>query len=363
MNETGLCNELLACGPAPRKLQERFVCRPGGRPAGSTRQSAASPATTTLTGAAALLVATAVLSCGAERWPPMRPTPDLTGSGRLGRARPTADGTGFRRPRSGGHRGRADARPGERPARSQAGAAAMLGDLVDWSVDQAPLRECIETQRCPWCDREGLRSLANHTVLVHEVYAHELRELAGLASDASLCSRELSECHRKRAREQETTQWLHRPEVRIAGAATREANYDDDQRRRRVEHLDAVRDKAIEAFRRSLRAESDDPELSAAKVLQRHLPPRGVPPPAHENLDTPHPRTLRLRTSGRDMILMPGRCSRGGCWNFVRIAPLTVGPAAHNYERHYKLTALPPAKCTYSHVLTRYAEYARCDGS
>ena len=145
----------------------------------------------------------------------------------------------------------------------------MLGDLVDWSVDQATLRECIETQRCPWCDREGLRSLANHTVLVHEVYAHELRELAGLASDASLCSRELSECHRERAREQETTQWLHRPEVRIAGAATREANYDDDQRRRRVEHLDAVRDKAIEAFRRSLRAESDDPELAAARKVSR----------------------------------------------------------------------------------------------
>ena len=63
------------------------------------------------------------------------------------------------------------------------------------------------------------------------------------------------------------------------------------------------------------------------------------------------------------MIVMPGRCSRGGCWNFVRSAPLTVGPAAHNYERHYKLTALSPAKYTYSHVLTRYAEYARCDGS
>ena len=145
----------------------------------------------------------------------------------------------------------------------------MLGDLVDWSVDQATLRECIEAQRCPWCDREGLRSLANHTVLVHEVYAHELRELAGLASDASLCSRELSECHRERAREQETTQWLHRPEVRIAGAATREANYDDDQRRRRVEHLDAVRHQAIEAFRRSLRAESDDPELAAARKVSR----------------------------------------------------------------------------------------------
>ena len=55
----------------------------------------------------------------------------------------------------------------------------------------------------------------------------------------------------------------------MAGATTREANYDEDRRRRRVEHLDAVRDKAIEAFRRSLRAESDDPELAAARKISR----------------------------------------------------------------------------------------------
>jgi hypothetical protein len=64
----------------------------------------------------------------------------------------------------------------------------MLGDRVAGPIDQATLRECIEAQRCPWCGREGLRSLANHTVLVHEVYAHELRELAGLPPDAPLCS-------------------------------------------------------------------------------------------------------------------------------------------------------------------------------
>jgi hypothetical protein len=116
-----------------------------------------------------------------------------------------------------------------------------------------------------------LRSLANHTVLVHEVYAHELRELAGLAPDAPLCSPELSDCHRQLARDQGTSRWLNRPEVRVAAAATREANYDDDQRRRRVEHLDAVRDKAIEAFRRSRRAERDDPELAAARRLSRSI--------------------------------------------------------------------------------------------
>jgi len=145
----------------------------------------------------------------------------------------------------------------------------MPAELGDGFVDQARLRACIEAQRCPWCDRAGLRSLANHTVLAHGVYAHELRDLAGLAPDTPLCSRGLSERHRRLARDQDTSRWLHRPEVLAAAAATREASYDDQQRRRRAAQLNAVRRKALEAWRRSLQAEKDNPELAAAQRVSR----------------------------------------------------------------------------------------------
>lgn len=140
---------------------------------------------------------------------------------------------------------------------------------VDGFVDQAKLWGCIQAQRCPWCDREGLRSLANHTVLAHGVYAHELRELAGLAPDTPLCSQDLSERHRELARDQDTGRWLHRPGVWAAAAATREANYGDQQRKRRVAQLNAVRQSAIDAWRRSLQAERDDPELAATQKISR----------------------------------------------------------------------------------------------
>jgi hypothetical protein len=145
----------------------------------------------------------------------------------------------------------------------------MPTNFVDGVVDHAGLRECIQAQRCPLCGRAGLRSLANHTVTAHQIYAHELRELAGLPADAPLCSPALSDCHRELAREQDPTHWLHRPEVRAAGAATREAHYSDEQRRRRVEHLDAVRAKAIAAYRQWLQAEKEDPELAAARRIAR----------------------------------------------------------------------------------------------
>src|SRR5215207_2883905 len=145
-------------------------------------------------------------------------------------------------------------------------------------VDQAEMRACIEEQRCPWCNRRGLRSLANHTVLVHGVYAEELREMAGLARDAPLCSPELSECHRELARDRETTQWLHRPDVLLAGAATREANYDDEQRQRRSQHLLAVRRDGIEAARRRLQAEKEDPNLAAARRITRSQARRAFRP-------------------------------------------------------------------------------------
>ena len=135
--------------------------------------------------------------------------------------------------------------------------------------DAASLRACIAAQRCPWCGREGLRSLANHTVLAHQVYANELRQMAGLSPDTPLCSPELSEDHRDLARAQDTLQWLHRPEVFLAAAAAREAGYDDEQRQRRVEHLASVRQKAIDAFRRSLEAEREDPLVAEARKVAR----------------------------------------------------------------------------------------------
>jgi hypothetical protein len=146
---------------------------------------------------------------------------------------------------------------------------AVPPDFVERFVDQARLRECIEAQRCPWCDRDGLRSLANHTVRAHAVYAHVLRELAGLAPDTPVCDPALSECHRQLAHEQDTSRWLQRPEVLAAAAATREANYDDEQRKRRVEQLAAARPKAIQAWRRSLQAEKDNPELAVAQKISR----------------------------------------------------------------------------------------------
>jgi hypothetical protein len=142
-----------------------------------------------------------------------------------------------------------------------------VAELAD--VDPAELRACIEDQRCPWCDRSDLRSLSSHTVRAHGVYAHELRELAGLAPAVPLCAPSLSDCHRQLARDQDTSRWLQRPEVVAAAAAARESNYDEEQRRRRVAHLDAVRDEAIEALRRSVQAEREDPELASARRLAR----------------------------------------------------------------------------------------------
>ncbi|HEY3142466.1 MAG TPA: hypothetical protein VGJ86_15110, partial [Acidimicrobiales bacterium] len=74
---------------------------------------------------------------------------------------------------------------------------------------------------------------------------------------------------RQLARDQDTSRWLHRPEVLAAAAATREASYDDQQRRRRAAQLNAVRRKALEAWRRSLQAEKDTPELAAAQKVSR----------------------------------------------------------------------------------------------
>jgi hypothetical protein len=136
-------------------------------------------------------------------------------------------------------------------------------------VDPSRLRELIAAQTCPWCGRESLRSLANHTVLVHGIRAAELRRLAGLATGAPLCSAPLSERHRQLAISQRTTEWLHRPEVLLAAAATREAQYDADQRERRTQHLTAVRGAAQEAQRRAQDKERADPELAAARLLAR----------------------------------------------------------------------------------------------
>ena len=131
------------------------------------------------------------------------------------------------------------------------------------------LRQMIVEQTCAWCGRENLRSLANHTVLVHGIRAAELRQLAGLPAGAPLCSPMLSDRHRELAIEQQSTDWLHRPEVFLAAAATREARYDAEQRERREQHLNAVRGAALEALRRSQAQERADPDLAAARRIAR----------------------------------------------------------------------------------------------
>ena len=148
--------------------------------------------------------------------------------------------------------------------------------------DQRWLRACIKDQRCPWCGRKGLRSLSSHTVRVHGIYADQLRELAGLRRGEPLCSPQLSETHRTLALTHNTTQWLHQPEAFRAAAVTREATYDDEQRKRRIEHLDAVRPKAIKASRRRVRAERkaqrSDPQAAAVLKAARSKAHRALRP-------------------------------------------------------------------------------------
>ena len=135
--------------------------------------------------------------------------------------------------------------------------------------EPALLRELIAAQICAWCGREELRSLANHTVMAHGIRAAELRHLAGLPPSAPLCSPMLSDRHRALAVAQGTVDWLHRPEVFLAAAATREAQYDDEQRERRVQHLNAVRDAAVQAMQRTKERERAVPEVAAARLIAR----------------------------------------------------------------------------------------------
>ena len=146
---------------------------------------------------------------------------------------------------------------------------ASVPRVVPGDMEAASLRELIAAQTCAWCGRDELRSLANHTVLVHGIRAAELRQLAGLPANAPLCSPALSDRHRELAAEQRTTEWLHQPEVYRAAAATREAQYDDEQRDRRVQHLAQIRPGAVEATRRSRERERNDPELAAAQLIAR----------------------------------------------------------------------------------------------
>ena len=145
----------------------------------------------------------------------------------------------------------------------------MEGNIED--PDRYPhpalLREMIAAQICAWCGREDLRSLANHTVLAHGIRAAELRQLAGLPASAPLCSPALSDRHRQLAAEQGTAERLHRPEVFLAAAATREAQFDDEQRERRVQHLNAIRSAAVQALQRRKERERADPELAAARLI------------------------------------------------------------------------------------------------
>ena len=160
---------------------------------------------------------------------------------------------------------------------TEGGAAAR--DLTGCrEIEPAVLRDHIAAQACAWCGRQGLKSLANHTVLVHGIRAAELRKMAQLAPTAPLCAPELSGRHRELAIEQDTTRWLHRPDVRLSAAATREEQYDDEQRARRAEHLASVRTDAAEAARRRRQQDQQDPELAAARLLARSAAHRMLRP-------------------------------------------------------------------------------------
>lgn len=55
------------------------------------------------------------------------------------------------------------------------------------------LREFIAAGTCPWCGRGPWKVLAGHTLRAHAVSGVELREMAGLVKDASICLPEFSQ--------------------------------------------------------------------------------------------------------------------------------------------------------------------------
>lgn len=62
------------------------------------------------------------------------------------------------------------------------------------------IREAIEAGKCPWCGRGPYQLLAGHTNKKHGISHIELRDLAGVPLNASICSPEYSERKREEGR-------------------------------------------------------------------------------------------------------------------------------------------------------------------
>ncbi len=71
------------------------------------------------------------------------------------------------------------------------------------------LRSCIQQQLCWWCGRDGWKVLATHTRFAHGISAFEVRSLAGLMENDSICSPEASSAARDRANNRDAVRALH----------------------------------------------------------------------------------------------------------------------------------------------------------
>lgn len=82
--------------------------------------------------------------------------------------------------------------------RARSAAAGQYGTMAAPSA--ASMRKFIQAQQCPWCGRGPWKVLATHTRSAHGVSAAELRDMAGLVKQASICSDEHQANTRERNR-------------------------------------------------------------------------------------------------------------------------------------------------------------------
>lgn len=67
----------------------------------------------------------------------------------------------------------------------------------------------LDQQLCPWCGRGPFKVVALHVAQVHGIGRKELRDLAGLKSNDSICSKEFSDGARSRAVERNAITAVH----------------------------------------------------------------------------------------------------------------------------------------------------------
>lgn len=70
--------------------------------------------------------------------------------------------------------------------------------MPDQTPDRETVRRAIEAQLCPFCGRGPFKVLAQHTLRAHAVDKLELRDMAGLDWQASICAAEVSASARER---------------------------------------------------------------------------------------------------------------------------------------------------------------------